>query len=463
LLEHDGNTVTGGHVNKAIQRLIAEKDAKGAKEVLEQLDTWNINGSIRFYTVLLQALLENEYFLLEEVKEIHKIVISSFKPDLFYYTTIVKIYSQNGIFDAVDEVLEEMQSYHDIHPDSIFYDVLINGYVLHNKIHKASIILEESMARGKCNALSFAPLLAHFSGLGDTEMCMKLFNAMKQLNIPLNIDLFHRILHEIKGDAEKIRELLNIMDQNNIKPSVFFYNGLLEIYAHKRDLTSATRTIEEMSSKGISPNLSSFNMILTAYSYSGDYVNFGKLVETMVSRGIQPDIRSMNLFMKLFVVRKEYSKAEEIYVKSVKDKYVPDKYTLIYAFEALGSLQKIDDIQLEMAEIKLTRSSLLTTKLYTAYLAAMAKCRAWKETEQELRYMISSKQMQPDLITFTQLLGIALKQYNFEAFDIIVDLHKKTLGNSIVDSRFNFLIKKREGKRIKKKLPQRVFKRLNNT
>ena len=457
----ESDTVTGGHVNKAIQRLIAEKDAKGAKEVLEQLDTWNINGSIRFYTVLLQALLENEYFLLEEVKEIHRIVLSSFKPDLFYYTTIVKIYSQNGIFDAVDDVLEEMKSYHDIHPDSIFYDVLINGYVLHDKIHKASIILEESIARGKCSALSFAPLLAHFSVLGDTEMCKNLFTTMKQLNISVNIEIFHRILHEVKGDADKISNLLNLMEQNNIKPTAFFYNGLLEIYAQKRDLTAATRTIEDMSSKGISPNLSSFNMILTAYSYSGDFVNFGKLVETMSKRGIQPDIRSMNLFMKLFVVRKEYAKAEEIYVKSIKDKYIPDKYTIIYAFEALGNLQKFDDIQLEMAEIKLTRSSLLTTKVYTAYLAAMAKCRAWKETEQELRYMISSRQMKPDLITFTQLLGIALKQYDFEAFDIIVDLHNKTLGSSVVDSKFKFLLKKREGKRIKKKIPQRVFKRIN--
>lgn len=443
------------HVIKSVERLTEANNVQTAKELLRYLPSWNVECTIELYTTLLHSFVRVP-FTVQDLLEFHKHVISSVKPDLFYYTKLADIFIQSGEFKEIEKLQKEMTE-QGIEPDTIFFNILIDGYTTHNNISEGIEILKYLIKNQKCDQLSFTSLLAHSLMNRNFDLVQELTNLMSFTNITPTIDFFKRIHVFAKGDVQKVRLLFQEMKKLSIQPDTFLYNSLLECYVKQRKNISLGRSVvEEMISNGVEPNLSTYNILLNGYSFEGDKEGFLRTSLEMDENHISPDIRTINSKMNLFLTRKEYQVAIKIFYNEIENNFLPDQYSYIYLFNALGNVEDLNKIQSEMRELRLQSSSLLNTRVFTSYLTALARCNAWNEVELEIDWMINSDDCKPNLHTFTSVLDICRLRGKWDIFDKFVKLHDKVLGSHVVSVTYNNLTQRRQSMLFKLRFGNKI-------
>ena len=380
------------------------------------------------------------------------------KPDLFYYTKIIDVLTKLKEINEIKKILQEMNEKF-IEPDTIFYNVLIDGYVKNGFIEEAIEILINLIENKKADQLSFSSILTYSMINKNAQLMEQITQLMKHHKIVPNLDFFKQIHSFVKGDILKLRLLFQQLKSFQIQPDCYLYNSLLEIYMRQNEISLGRAVIDEMISNEIQPNLSSFNMLLNGYSFEGDLDGFNRTLREMQQYNILPDIRTINSKMNLFLTRKEYQNTVDIFYHEITGFFLPDQFSFMYLFDAFGNLNDLHKIQMEILNIKSElKDDILNTRVFNSYLLALARCDAWNQLDLELDWMIHSSppNCKPSSFTFTSILEVCKIRGKWDIFDDYVKLHDKVLGVALNNPAYSTLLRKRQSVLFKKRFGNKI-------
>lgn len=103
--------------------------------------------------------------------------------------------------------------------------------------------------------------------LGKSE---EIFNKMKDLGFPISAFTCNQLLVLYKRiDKKKIADVLQMMEKNDIKPTLFTYQLLIDTKGQANDIIGMEQIIETMQAEGMKPNARVQATIARHYVYGG--------------------------------------------------------------------------------------------------------------------------------------------------------------------------------------------------
>ncbi|KAL6555330.1 hypothetical protein OROGR_006588 [Orobanche gracilis] len=114
---------------------------------------------------------------------------------------------------------------------------------------EAYIKLIPESCRGE---LVYRTLLANCVSTTNAKKSEEIFNKMKDLKFPLTCFSCNQLLLLYKRtDKRKIADVLELMEKEDIKPSVFTYQVLIDVKGQSNDITGMEEVVERMKAEGI--------------------------------------------------------------------------------------------------------------------------------------------------------------------------------------------------------------------
>ncbi|GFP92886.1 pentatricopeptide repeat-containing protein at1g80270 mitochondrial [Phtheirospermum japonicum] len=97
-------------------------------------------------------------------------------------------------------------------------------------------------------------LLANCVTANNVQKSEELFNKMKKLFPITSFSCNQLLLLYKKTDKKKIGDVLTLMEKENVKPSQFTYQMLIDSKGQLRDIAGMEKIVETMNSEGVEPN-----------------------------------------------------------------------------------------------------------------------------------------------------------------------------------------------------------------
>ncbi|KAL3841160.1 hypothetical protein ACJIZ3_025751 [Penstemon smallii] len=116
----------------------------------------------------------------------------------------------------------------------------------------------------------YRTLLANCVSASNVKKSEEVFNKMKNLKFPVTCFSCNQLLLLYKRtDKKKIADVLLLMEKENIKPSLFTYQLLIDVKGQANDITGMEQIVETMKSQGIEPNTQIRTSLARHYANSG--------------------------------------------------------------------------------------------------------------------------------------------------------------------------------------------------
>ncbi|KAK4481763.1 hypothetical protein RD792_012674 [Penstemon davidsonii] len=116
----------------------------------------------------------------------------------------------------------------------------------------------------------YRTLLANCVSSSNVKKSEDVFNKMKNLKFPVTCFSCNQLLLLYKRtDKKKIADVLLLMEKENIKPSLFTYQLLIDAKGQANDITGMEQIVETMKSQGLEPNTQIRTSLARHYANSG--------------------------------------------------------------------------------------------------------------------------------------------------------------------------------------------------
>ncbi|KAL3819695.1 hypothetical protein ACJIZ3_005600 [Penstemon smallii] len=101
----------------------------------------------------------------------------------------------------------------------------------------------------------YRTLLANYVAVSNMKKAEEVFNKMKKLRFPITCFSCNQLLLLYKRtDKKKIADVLLLMEKENIKPTSFTYQVLIDAKGQSNDITGMEQVVETMEAEGLKPN-----------------------------------------------------------------------------------------------------------------------------------------------------------------------------------------------------------------
>lgn len=215
----------------------------------------------------------------------------------------------------------------------------------------------------------------------------EVFNKMKDLGLPLTAFTCNQLLLLYKRtDKKKMADVLVLMENENVKPTVFTYNLLIDTKGLSRDISGMDQIVETMKEEGIEPINHTRNIMAKHYISAG----FNDKAEAVAKEMEGGDLRDNRAACRyLLVLYSLLGKADEVARIWKLCRSDANTYEYIAAIEALGRLKKIKEAEevFEQTKKRWTRPS---AKVYSTLLKVYADNKMLTEGRDLVKQMAES-------------------------------------------------------------------------
>jgi len=226
-----------------------------------------------------------------------------------------------------------------------------------------------------------------------------------------------------RGYLNSCDDILTIMLENNIKPSVVTYSTLISRAASWQKIQKAETYFKKMQSDGIIADVQAYNSLVNAYAKSGDTNRALDVVKSMDRSNVLPNVVTFNTLIDSCARSRNIAKAQEIFLMMKNRGIDPNErsyVSLVHALCEAGSL----DAAIKLVEKMDTESKNFAGVIYSIILHFLGK-EGDIQRAFEIMANMKSKGIVPNVVTFTSLVHACGRHGKLDlAFEIYKEMTK---------------------------------------
>ncbi|WVZ71559.1 hypothetical protein U9M48_020133 [Paspalum notatum var. saurae] len=291
-------------------------------------------------------------------------------------------------------------------------------------LYKAEKYIENIPASHR-GEIVYRTLLANCVSEANVRKAEQVFNKMKDLGFPVTIFSVNQLLLLYKRvDKKKISDVLEMMEKQDVKPSLFSYKLLVDAKGTSRDIQGMEEVIERMGKDGIEPDLMFSATIAKHYIFNGQREKAEALLESLAGDDIEKNHVARKILLPIYGFLGKNDDVERIWKMCEDNPRLDECMSAIEAFGKLGNVEKAEKIFEDM----FVKWKTLSSKYYNALLKVYASHNLLDKGKELI------KRMDENNVRFgTQTLDALVKLYvdagEVEKADSL--LHKLSLKNKI--------------------------------
>ncbi|KAF6168905.1 hypothetical protein GIB67_038402 [Kingdonia uniflora] len=292
------------------------------------------------------------------------------------YNAMMGVYSRNGRFTKVQELLDLMRT-RGCEPDLVSFNTLIN-------------------ARSKSG--SMVPGLA-----------MELLNEVRRSGLRPDIITYNTLLSACSrgSDFEEAVKIYDDLEASHCQPDLWTYNAMISVYGRCGMAKEAECLFKKLGSKGFFPDAVTYNSLLFAFAREGNVLKVKEICDEMVEAGFGKDEMTYNTIIHMYGKQGQHDLALQTYKDMKSSRRNPDAVTYTVLIDSLGKADKIVEAADVMSEM-LDTGVKPTLRSCSALICGYAKAGMRVEAEKTFDRMIRSG-IKPDHLAYSVMLDILLR------------------------------------------------------
>ncbi|KAL2323779.1 hypothetical protein Fmac_028158 [Flemingia macrophylla] len=201
----------------------------------------------------------------------------------------------------------------------------------------------ESVPESFRGELLYRTLLANCASQNNLPAMEKIFNKMKDLDLPLSAFTCNQLLLLYrKFDKKKIADVLLLMEKENVRPSVFTYRILIDSKGRSNDIAGMEQVFETMKVDGIEPDIQIQGLLARHYTSAGLKEKAEAILKEIEGENVKQNQWACATLLRIYANLRRADEVERIW-KVCESK--PRIDVCLAAIEAWGKLKKIEEAE----------------------------------------------------------------------------------------------------------------------
>jgi pentatricopeptide repeat protein len=339
-----------------------------------------------------------------------------------------------------------------LHPTEITYGYVIRLLANNGIFDKVELMLDEMISQSlKPNVILFTSLMHKYSRAGNNTRPLELLHRMDDLGVVPNLVSLNILLKsvELSGNHLKAVELVRQFGvKYNVFPDLVCYNIAIMACAKSNQWRIILDLISEMKKNGILPDVVTFNIAMRCCEKARQPETALMLLELMREYNVKPNVHSyscaINAYRKMATItgslrkRGSYNKGPKSDAKSVtqgilklledmeNDGVKPNNYTYNFAIISCGELKDGKTARIifnRMVEVTKLKPN---EYVYSAMISTMAACGNHSEAFKYFEMYLKDPELSKRIVVFNNILSSLNHSNNFSmATQVFQDIEKK--------------------------------------
>ncbi|WOK97214.1 hypothetical protein Cni_G05922 [Canna indica] len=328
-------------------------------------------------------------------------------PNSHAYNGMIIMLMQEGHYDKVHELYNEMCNEYNCFPDTVTYNALIVAFCKLGREDSASRLLEE-MRENKLQPTTkiYTTLMEMYFKFGKVEKALNLFQDMQDRCCVPNVFTYTELIKGL-GKAGRIEEAYDIfrqMQREGCVSDTVLINNLMNILGKAGRLEDVIKLFGEMESLQCVPNVVSYNTVIKAHfdSKTGA-LQASSWLEKMKEKGIALSAFTYSILIDGFCKTNRVEKALMLLEEMDEKGFPPCPAAYCSLIDALGKAKRYEAASELFQELKENCGS-STSRVYAVMIKHFGKCGRLKEATNLFEEM---KQLGcvPDVYAYNALMS----------------------------------------------------------
>nr|AYM00912.1 pentatricopeptide repeat protein [Salvia miltiorrhiza] len=268
-------------------------------------------------------------------------------------------YCKEGKMEEAEKMLEIMIQ-HNVCPNVVTYNAVIDGFCLKGEIERAKQLLDSIEERGlKPNIINYNSLLNGYCKKGNNWMKLGffflkflLFEDMKAQQVHPDLHIYSTLMDGLSkcGMVDDALQLLSEMVKKGISPSVVTCNILIDGYCSLGKMVRARELFDSMAKTGIKHDIFTYNILIKGYCKAGNLDEAWRFFDEISRVGLQHSTVSYSTMMQGLIRQSSFSDGWKLFEDMEAQKVHPNLYTYNNLLDGLCRIQQIILLHLYMSE-----------------------------------------------------------------------------------------------------------------
>ncbi|KAF9163892.1 hypothetical protein DFQ26_002049 [Actinomortierella ambigua] len=216
-------------------------------------------------------------------------------------------------------------------------------------------------------------------------------------------------VNALEGRPDKAEQVLKLMEEVGVSPTVETFDHLLEAYANHGDLAKAQGTIDLIIKNGLTPSLSSYNSLISIHVAQRDLMGAFRTFDALKQHHA-PDTAVFTNLVKGCLLAEEYDLGWKIFDQMQHSGAPPDESTYSMMIRACAKTDQVERA-LDIFRQYPTRRLHPTDKTFNSLIHACAVRKEYFTTAFALlNEMQNVYGFEPDILTYNTLLFACSKR-----------------------------------------------------
>ncbi|KAI3893016.1 hypothetical protein MKX03_000303 [Papaver bracteatum] len=225
--------------------------------------------------------------------------------------------------------------------------------------------LDESIPETFKGEKVYKTVLYNYHRAGNVKKAEQVFAKMRDLGFPVRDIACQKMIHLYKKfDKKKIASVLLLMEENDVKPTRFTYQLLLDIKGKSNDIPAMEELVEAMKSDGFELDNHIRGVLARNYIYAGFNVKAGEILKEMEREDLEENRSACKHLLPIYAALGKADQVETTWKGCEAHGRVDDHLAAISAFGKVGRVEKAEEI----FENRIKSEKNFSYKFYTALL-----------------------------------------------------------------------------------------------
>jgi pentatricopeptide repeat protein len=298
------------------------------------------------------------------------------------------------------------------------------GMSTRREIQLKEKVMEIMRERGvELNASSLTPVISLYGKSGELNKADALLEMMRETGIKRSVSNYNSLMKCHIKDEAKVAELFRKMIGDGIKPNVYIYSLMIDVFAKSGKLMEAIEVFDSMMKDEIKPNVVAYTTMIDAYAKDDQIEKAIEVFDSMKKDGIEPDVVTYTTMIDAYAKSWSIDKAIEIFDSMKMDGTRPNEVTyntMIDVYAKDGQIEKAIEVFDSMMKDEI-KPNVVT---YTTIIDAYAKD---GQIEKAIEVFDSMKKdgIEPNVVTYTTMIDAYAKDGQIKKAIEVFDSMKK--------------------------------------